>query len=312
MAYVHREFPEFSWSTGRLKMLENCNRRYYYHYYASHNGWLWNANNLQKDSYLLKKLTNRYSLSGDIVHSTIRDFIESIIVKKNTVISNELIERYIQNAVMEFNMHVTMSKQHGSNWNTRIKSFKMMQEFYYNEDFDAKQEGYMIENITRCMNNFFISKTLDEMSKKDIEIIENDETELSSFNHTGIKVYAKLDLLYKIGDKYVIVDWKTGKEEEADYLQLLLYTKYVSLKYNVDVKDIICRVEYLKTNVSKEFTFNKEDIYQVNCLILGSVSSMIDLLEDAELNKAKSVENFSKCSDTEKCKNCNFRKLCNE
>lgn len=311
MAYVHRDYPAFSWSTGRLKMLENCERRYYHYYYASHNGWLWNADDVQKETYLLKKLTNRYSLSGDIVHRTIKECIESTIKNKYRVLSSDMSKEYTQKALDDFNMHLTMSKQYGPKWNTKIKGFQMMQEFYYNEDFDEKQQAYITDNITKCVSNFFMSETLKELSSNNVEIIENDETELSSFNHSGITVYAKLDLFYKINNKYIIVDWKTGKEDESDYIQLLLYTKYATEKYGIDINDIVCRVEYLKTNTVKEFTFTEEDIEQTNYVILGSVSSMMELLDNPELNKAKSVENFSKCNDQEKCKNCNFRKVCN-
>lgn len=91
----------------------------------------------------------------------------------------------------------------------------------------------------------------------------------------------------------------------------IFYNKYATEKYGIDVNDVICRVEYLKTNTVKEFTFSKEDIEQISYAILGSVSSMMELLDNPELNKAKSVENFSKCNDKEKCKYCNFRKVCN-
>lgn len=312
MAYVHRDYPEFSWSSGRFKMLENCNRRYYFNYYASHNGWLWNADKLQQESYLLKKLTNKYTLSGDIVHEKIKESIDSIIVNKYRELSPDIADEYIKKALEEFNMHVTLSKEYGSKWTTKIKNFKMLQEFYYNESFDGTQKEYITDNIHKCLNNFFSSKTLKELNTNNIEILENDEKELSSFNCSGIKVYAKLDLLYKMNNKYMIVDWKTGKEDEADYLQLLIYAKYVAIKYNVDINDIVCRVEYLKTNTYKEYSFTQEDIEQSNYFILGTVSTMLELLEDAELNKAKPIDNFSKCSDSEKCQNCNFKKLCNE
>jgi len=48
------------------------------------------------------------------------------------------------------------------------------------------------------------------------------------------KVYVKMDLLYRIGERYVIVDWKTGKEKEDHSTQLFQYAKYVSEHYGVD------------------------------------------------------------------------------
>lgn len=39
MAYIRREYLEFSWSYSRKNSFHDCLRKYYYHYYASHNGW---------------------------------------------------------------------------------------------------------------------------------------------------------------------------------------------------------------------------------------------------------------------------------
>lgn len=310
MAYVHRDYPEFSWSMGRLKMLEGCERRYYYNYYGGHNGWLFKATEEQKQTYLLKKLTNRYALSGEMVHKSIKEYIESEISTGSKQISDEIINTYIEKSMEEFNQNCYLSKKHGSGWNTKIKGFQMMQEFFYGSTFSAEQQTYMQENIFKCINNFMYSKTLNEMLSNEVEVIENDEAEIATFYCSGIKVYVKLDLLYKIGDKYIIVDWKTGKGEDADEMQVLLYSKYVSEKYGINISDIVCRLEYLKSNTSKEFKFEEEAIQDVESVILGSASAMIGYLEDAELNKAKPVESFALCEDDTNCKNCSFRRLC--
>ena len=151
MGYVHRDYPEFSWSVGRFKLLESCERKYYYNYYASHNGWLLSANDLQKESYLLKKLNNRFSLSGDIVHKTIKSYIGTISKEDNQELSTEIINEYIQKAINDFNFHLNKSKEYGPNWNTKMKDFKMLEEFYYNEGFDIKQQEYILDNISKCV-----------------------------------------------------------------------------------------------------------------------------------------------------------------
>lgn len=146
--------------------------------------------------------------------------------------------------------------------------------------------------------------------EEDVEIIENDEDKIAEFYHEGTKVYVKVDLLYKIGDKYIIVDWKTGKEDDEDENQVLLYSKYVSEKYGVDPENIVCRLEYLKFSENREFQFEKEDIEDMNYLILGNVSKMTEYLEDSSINKPKSIDAFSKCKNEIMCNNCNFRKSC--
>lgn len=43
MAFEIRPYPEFSWSISRARLLRQCPRAYFYHYYLKHNGWLRDA-----------------------------------------------------------------------------------------------------------------------------------------------------------------------------------------------------------------------------------------------------------------------------
>lgn len=311
MAYVRTEYPEFSWSMGRFKLLTTCERKYFYHYYGGHNGWeLWRAPQEQQEIYLLKKLNNKYSLSGDIVHKAIKNYINNSIVNSQEGGIDKNIDKYISEAINSFKMHIYSSKKYGSTWTPKIKGFEMLQEFYYEEGLDNDEQIYISNNMRNCLNTFVNSKTLSEMMKEDIEVIENDEDKIAEFYHEGTKVYVKVDLLYKIGDKYVIVDWKTGKEDDEDENQVLLYSKYVSEIYDVDPSNIVCRLEYLKTGDNREFQFEREDIEDMNYLIQGNIAKMNEYLEDLTLNKPKPVETFSKCNNGIMCNNCNFRKKC--
>ena len=82
--------------------------------------------------------------------------------------------------------------------------------------------------------------------KSETVIIENDEDIFSSINYDSLKVYSKIDLLYKDYDGYyVIVDWKTGKASDSDKEQLLVYAWYVMEEYGVHYSRIKGRIEYL-------------------------------------------------------------------
>ena len=40
MAFEIRAYPDFSWSQSRRSTFRECPRKYFWHYYGSHNGWL--------------------------------------------------------------------------------------------------------------------------------------------------------------------------------------------------------------------------------------------------------------------------------
>ena len=62
---------ELSWSHSRRNTFEECQRKYFYHYYGSWEGWLRTASSRQKELYLHKKLTNRWMWMGTVVHKAI-------------------------------------------------------------------------------------------------------------------------------------------------------------------------------------------------------------------------------------------------
>ena len=67
MAYVRREYPQWSWSFSRQQAFESCRRMYYYQYCGSHNGWERNAPPLAAAISLETAHQSLHSF-GDAVH----------------------------------------------------------------------------------------------------------------------------------------------------------------------------------------------------------------------------------------------------
>ena len=57
MPYQRSEHPIWSWSHSRRETFQECPRKYYYQYYASHNGWEADAPETARLAYRLKNLT---------------------------------------------------------------------------------------------------------------------------------------------------------------------------------------------------------------------------------------------------------------
>jgi len=66
---------DFSWSRSRDEKFRECLRAYYLHYYRSWGGWELDAPADIRRLYILKKLSNRYSWAGSVVHDSIRHFL---------------------------------------------------------------------------------------------------------------------------------------------------------------------------------------------------------------------------------------------
>lgn len=309
--YQERKYPEKSWSISKMKTLENCERDYYYTYYGSHNGWIYTSTDEQKIAWRLKKLSNLWMCFGDVVHREIKGIIN--ICKKdktkfmNAIRFNEITLNKLRNIIRE-----SIQKYNTKEWDEYPKGI-MLQEYYYGDKISKQIGDELKERLIKCVNNFYVSKTFEEILKEETIIIENDEDIFSSINYEGLKVYSKIDLLYKDYDGYyVIVDWKTGKISDGDKEQLLVYAWYVMEKYGVHYSRIKGRIEYLLDGHVEEILFKLDDIEYIKSKVLNDLKIINYYLDDISLNKAKKKEEFQKTFKTYKCANCKFRMLCKD
>lgn len=309
--YQERKYPEKSWSISKMKTLNSCEREYYYTYYGSHNGWIYTSTDEQKLAWRLKKLTNLWMCFGDVVHNQIKGIIN--ICKKdktkfmNAIRLNEVTLNLLRNIVRE-----SIQKYKTDEWNEYPKG-TMLQEYYYGNTISKELGNELKERLNQCINSFYVSKSFEDILKSETMILENDEDVFSSIQYNSLKIYSKIDLLYKDTEGYyIIVDWKTGKPSDSDKEQLLVYAWYVMEQYGVHYSKIKGRIEYLLDGYSEELLFKYEDIEYIKCKVENDLKIINYYLDDINLNKAKEKIEFHKTDQSYKCKNCKFRLLCNK
>ncbi|MEN8079015.1 PD-(D/E)XK nuclease family protein [Clostridioides difficile] len=309
--YQERKYPEKSWSISKMKTLNSCEREYYYTYYGSHNGWIYTSTDEQKLAWRLKKLTNLWMCFGDVVHNQIKGIIN--ICKKdktkfmNAIRFNEVTLNLLRNIVRE-----SIQKYKTDEWNEYPKG-TMLQEYYYGNTISKELGNELKERLNQCINSFYVSKSFEDILKSETMILENDEDVFSSIQYNSLKIYSKIDLLYKDTEGYyIIVDWKTGKPSDSDKEQLLVYAWYVMEQYGVHYSKIKGRIEYLLDGYSEELLFKYEDIEYIKCKVENDLKIINYYLDDINLNKAKEKIEFHKTDQSYKCKNCKFRLLCNK
>lgn len=304
-------YPELTWSTSRLNLLNKCEREYYYNYYGSHNGFSELVSNETREIYKLKKLTNKNSLAGTIIHNKAKDFINLITTNSSYTISPSYLERHINVAIYNFKNDCIKSNSYNSNWTPQIKGFNMLQEYYYGYKIN-KFEGEEIKGIlNKCICNIVLSYTFEDISLNKLNVIINGNDDFTSFDFKGVKVFALLDLLYVNSDgKYVIVDWKTGNKDEKHKYQMLVYAKYVSDTYGIDARNIICRLEYLSSGSFTEYYFSNSDLNGLNSIISSDIDIFKNYLDDPTLNKAKDISFFKTTESTKFCPLCKYKGIC--
>lgn len=308
--FIIKEYPEKSWSISRVKTIKSCLREYYYTYYGSHRGWDPEASYEQKYSWRLKKLTNIWLAFGDVIHKAIKNIID---FKKNNIDKEIDVDALKEFVRTNLNIIVRQSSRKDSilRWNEYPKG-NMLLEYYYDGKLEREDILEIKERIEQCVENIFESKTFFDINKGEyLDILEVDEGNFDYFFHEGVKVFALIDLLYLDNDRnIVIVDWKTGKQNEEDREQLLVYLLYVMEKYNVPVEKVKGRVEYLLQGEHVEYNFTNEDVEHIKNRISLEINVINALLVDENNNIPKDKDTFIMCDEDFKCNKCKYRRLC--
>lgn len=308
--FIIKEYPEKSWSISRIKTIKSCLREYYYTYYGSHRGWDPEASYEQKYSWRLKKLTNIWLAFGDVIHKAIKNIVD---FKKNNIDKEIDVDALKEFVRTNLNIIVKQSSRKDSilRWNEYPKG-NMLLEYYYDGKLEREDILEIKERIEQCVENIFESKTFFDINNGEyLDILEVDEGNFDYFFHEGVKVFALIDLLYLDNDRnIVIVDWKTGKQNEEDREQLLVYLLYVMEKYNVPVEKVKGRVEYLLQGEHVEYSFTNDDVEHIKNRISLEINVINALLVDENNNIPKDKDTFIMCDEDFKCNKCKYRRLC--
>ncbi|TLS53783.1 PD-(D/E)XK nuclease family protein [Paenibacillus antri] len=300
------KFPEFSWSYSRHSCFEDCQLKYYYHYYLSHGGWLFNSATPESAAaYRLKQITNLYLVFGESLHKAAEKLIERI-SRKQSLPDSDAVQRVIRN---DLNRAYAESLD-PQRWQQQPKQRIMLHELYYEGALSEKAISTMTERRKACADRLLASKTLQELLHEErAEILEVEKLNTQLIHET--KTYVKMDLLYRLGDQYVIADWKTGKENQGHEIQLLQYASYVSEHYGVPAENIVIRLEYLLGGNHEEMYVEAGFEEKMNDFIGESLHWMKAKLDDDYFNKAKPMEHFESARSPFLCKSCNFKQICN-
>ena len=243
---------------------------------------------------------------GDKLHDVIKKTIKN---KHNLNITPNYLKEYMRK-VLNHGVKESIEKYRDGLWDDYPRG-EMLQEYYYGEKLDEESVNEVKRRIELCIDGFFNSKSYKDILKEKSIVLEVDEGNFDYIFVHGVKVFALIDMLYinEDGD-YVITDWKTGKIGEHDREQLLVYVLYVMEKYNVSLDKIKGRVEYLLLGESADYTFNEDDLSNINHRIGLDLNVIDAFLIDKELNQPRDKEYFRKCDSLNKCKKCRFKKLC--
>ncbi len=306
MPFEVRDDPPFSWSVSRRSTFRECPRRYFYHYYGYHNGWLDGAPPLARAAYKLRTLKSLPMLAGEVLHELFANALRDVRAGLAVPTSAQLF------ALARKRMNEAWAQSKGRReWEQRPGKLAMLHEFYYrHEPSDARIDAARAR-LAAAIDGYLASRSFSEARAAPLVEIKDIDRE-GHFELDGVRVYAAPDVAYRLGDgSWTIVDWKSGQEGEGHAAQIAVYGLYLRVRHGVR-GGIAGRIEYVAERKREDVTIDEAALDAAEREVREGVASMRGYLADPVANRARGIEAFPLRDDRHGCPYCNFYELCRD
>ena len=300
---------DFSWSKSRHEKLSECLRAYYFYYYRSWGGWEQSAPQPVRELYVLKKLGNRFTWAGNVVHDTIKQALLDLRAGR-PVTPERSIERahHLMRSDYRFSAVRSYWKERGR------RDFFGLAEHEYEENVSPAQWKDNWESARAALGWFFQSRWVAlARSLRPEQWLEVDSRSFdeSVFYLDGVKVFALPDFAFRDTDgTCVVVDWKTGRAREGYDEQVLGYALFCAGRHGVPVERVRAALVYLNEGQEHEVQVDAQAVESFTAHFRASVARMRELLVDAAANVPRSEDSFPLTDNLATCARCVFRRPC--
>lgn len=285
----HPFTPQLGWSSTRSETFRSCRRRYFFQYYARYDSDLPLAR-IQR----LKSLSSIPMLVGEAVHEVVASLLRRLL-RSSAAIDRERFVRHVRQTL-----------------EAALAGTELMEVHYGQRS--VPEAADLLQTAMDCLEQLLASERFLWL----VEVLQGDPRYLieppgyGEARLQGMKIYAKVDCLIEVGDEVVILDWKTGRQDQAKHLrQLLGYAAWAEDHLKVDAQRIRCLAVYLQNAYEEvEKLPTRADLQGLAAEVAAEVQQMQALLRDPERNIPLEKQSFPLTETLGYCCHCQFRELC--
>ncbi|UCF67176.1 MAG: PD-(D/E)XK nuclease family protein, partial [Acidobacteriota bacterium] len=238
----------FSWSATRHGMLQECPRRYFFHYYLAM-GRVEHADSRRvAEARRLRHMTTVPMWVGARVHDAIETILRG--AQSRDSLGEEQIEAQVAEAVTAMVERMRTDYRDSKLDSARHRNPRHVTRFHEHEyaiDVPDEQWRRVVDDAKQMVHSFArlgYVETTRQLRPDDLLALE----ELDRWFLDSVPIWVKIDLAYRDGDGTVhIVDWKTGKKERDDNpLQLTGYATFAARSWEAPSDKLAVREVYLR------------------------------------------------------------------
>ncbi len=301
----------FSWSYSAGTAFEQCRRRRYWDKYGKWGGWKKDAAPTTRQAYLLSKMTSRHALAGDAVERGVEAMLTA--ARAGRPMS---VEAVFDKTLRPF-LRSLWNESRTRAWQQDAKRCNL-HEHYYPEFHPGKDGDYVrqVADIVKgCLANFeqrVLPRLRDIPRESEVSVDLPGRGDPEHFFLDGIKIYAIPDLVYRAGEDWHIIDWKSGSARAEHRLQLGVYALWANRKHGVEPERIQVALEYLRDGATVCEPVDSAFLDKARASILTSIQDMADYLENGDLqrNAPRPRAEWDLAPDFNTCRLCPFLELC--
>lgn len=322
---------EFSWSFSRAGTFSECQKKYWYTYYGSWEGWPKTPYDSRKAidplaSYLyaIKQIQHLPMFVGSCVHETIEHFLK----KRQSSVKKEPFDPGELHRFAEARFRKGLQDTKTEAWRAAPKKHSNLFEYYYRQDkaedpFTEEVVAGSLDKIFRCLDHWVNSPIVKMALDPRASWISIEE--LSHFMLAGkYKILVVIDFAMKWRgadgkESYILFDWKTGQETDKTEDQLYSYALFANRVFGAAFDQIILSPYYLisdkyqKIGYKQERPLEKERLEKVENTILASCETMaakLPVLIPSAEDPQPDPRQFPYTEQRYLCNRCQFKEIC--
>lgn len=302
--YSEAERSRIKWSYSRRTLLEQCPRRYYYEYYGSSTRVaLSEPQKARLQS--LKRLKNRHTRSGQILHAVIAGFFRR--VQQGEMMSPQALGSWAEKML---NRDITFSRSPRVSNSLEIENDggpAQLQEFYYHRPDAERLYSETRERLLNALRNFASQDVFAwcRAVGMDSRALIETTVEIPGLPCRG---ESRLDLAYQGDDGVDIVDWKLGTNDGGtDSLQLGAYALWACHTFESPPASVHTHKAFLGSGRLATFPITEHMLRAARARIVQDVVRM-QLLDP--YGREGVAEAFTPCAQPKVCTLCPYQEVC--
>jgi hypothetical protein len=305
-----RPYPEFSWSISRQRKLDQCPRGYFYAYYLGWNGWLDDAPTEARVAYRLGKLTSLDALLGQQIDVRARE-LEAAARSGAVLPEADELETRTREALRQL---WTRSRNGRAAFEARPNRVTMLRSLYMDQDTQPETDR-LNQKAGPSMRGLLATSHWERLQACG-EAGRVEVPDFASFAFDGVKVFAAPDLTYTHEGVLHVIDWKTGRADDTQPMQVLLQMWWALETYPELARaaadgslEIRGYLEFVAAGGTRPVAAVADFRERAAECVHAGVAQMRALLADPERNIPLAMAAFER-RESALCRTCSFGPIC--